>query len=142
MHHAPLGAPVGAALAAVIAIGATTAHAGPLTPTPGPPASTLRTLDQVEPRTEINSLPGALFDQHVINAPGSYYLTGNLTPNASVAINVTVPGVVIDLNGFEIDGNLVVVRMTAPNGTLTIRNGTIRNATGIAIDINDAMPPA
>lgn len=139
MHDAPLGAPLGAALAAAIALFAPSTHAGPLTPPPGPPTSTLRTLDQVEPRTEINSLPGALFDQHVINAPGSYYLTGNLTPNASVAINVTVPGVVIDLNGFEIDGGLVGIRMTASSGTLTIRNGTIRNATGIAIDINDTL---
>lgn len=42
---------------------------GSLTP-PGAPAPTMRTLDQVEPRTPISALP------YVISKSGSYYVTG------------------------------------------------------------------
>src|SRR5215207_11600534 len=44
---------------------------GTLTP-PGAPAQTMKTLDQVEPRKPISSLP------FTITQPGSYYVTSNL----------------------------------------------------------------
>jgi hypothetical protein len=50
-----------------------TLHAqGALTP-PGAPAPTMKTLAQIEPRMPISSLT------YIISAPGSYYLTTNLT---------------------------------------------------------------
>lgn len=45
---------------------------GSLTPPPGAPAPTMITLQQIEPRTPISSVP------FTITTPGSYYLTTNL----------------------------------------------------------------
>lgn len=69
---------------------------GPLLPS-GPPAPGMRSLDQIEPRKPITSLP--IF----INEPGSYYLTGNLVHSSlGVALGVNASGVTIDLRGFNI----------------------------------------
>src|SRR5262249_42785400 len=73
-----------------------------LTP-PGAPAPTMRTLDQLdaklEKRTPISSVP------YIINDPGSYYLTTNLTGVASqYGIAVLADNVTIDLNGFALNG--------------------------------------
>ena len=68
---------------------------GSLTP-PGAPAPTMKTLDQVEARTPISSLP------FPINNPGSYYLTKNLNVASGDAITINANQVTIDLNGFTI----------------------------------------
>ena len=68
---------------------------GSLTP-PGAPAPTMKTLDQVEPRTPISSAP------FTITTPGSYYLTTNLTISGGDAITIATSGVTLDLNGFTI----------------------------------------
>src|ERR1035437_719375 len=68
---------------------------GSLTP-PGAPAPTMKTLTQIEPRTPISSAP------FTITAPGSYYLTTNLTVTSGDAITIAANGVTLDLNGFTI----------------------------------------
>jgi hypothetical protein len=52
---------------------------GPLTP-PGPPAPTMKTLEQIEPRTEIKAghTPGDADSQFKITRAGSYYLSSNI----------------------------------------------------------------
>jgi hypothetical protein len=55
-----------------------------------------KTLNNVEPRTPISSLP------YTISAAGSYYLTGNLTADAN-GILVDANNVTIDLAGFRFD---------------------------------------
>jgi hypothetical protein len=92
---------------------------------PGPPAPTMKTLDQIEPRTPISALP------FTINRPGSYYLTTNLTGvSGQSGILVLARNVTIDLNGFELvgvpgasSGIFASVGIT----NLAVRNGTIRN---------------
>ena len=107
---------------------------GPLAP-PGAPAPTMKTLDQVEPRTPISAV-GV-----IISSAGSYYLTANpssqFVVNGESGITVAASGVTIDLNGFELvgfanSGSGITINNGVTN--VTIRNGTIRNWTFKGID--------
>ena len=81
---------------ACLALAACSALAqGALTP-PGAPAPTMKSLAQIEPRTPISSAP------FTISAPGSYYLTTNVTVSAGDAITIAANNVTLDLNGFTI----------------------------------------
>lgn len=93
---------------------------GPLTPTAGP-SETMRSLDQIEPRTPIDSLP------HTIDESGSYFIANNLSVSGT-AILVTADNVSLDLQGFTIegDGTGTGIQIESADG-VTVRNGTIRN---------------
>jgi parallel beta-helix repeat protein len=108
---------------------------GSLTP-PGPPAPTMKRLDELEPRTNLQATPAPAgvdtsnADYHfIINQPGSYYLSANLLVTKTHGLRVSAPGVTLDLNGFEISqvnpsGNGIEVVPTADR--VTIRNGTVK----------------
>lgn len=116
--------------AIALSLSATFALAGDLNPPPGPVAPTFKTLDEVEPSTPINTLPGSGLAVHEITQPGAYHLTGNITsPGAGMhAIRSLAEGVTIDLNGFAIIGDttetLPAIQLTTAN---RVHNGTIDN---------------
>src|SRR3989440_9193807 len=80
---------------------------GSLTP-PGAPAPTMKRLDEVEPRTNLQASPApAGVDttnrnyQLVINQPGSYYLSANHGVTKASGVQINAEGVTLDLNGFQ-----------------------------------------
>jgi hypothetical protein len=104
---------------------------GALTP-PGPPAPTMKTLTQVEPRTEVATLSGDSSNLYIINQPGSYYLSGNINGVASKkGISIQADNVTLDLSGFAViglGGSVTTNGINIPNTqiNITIRNGTVR----------------
>jgi parallel beta-helix repeat protein len=119
-----------ASLASVL-LSASAAFAGPLVPSAGPVASTMKPLDEVEPRIAINAVntPGDANSLFRITQPGSYYLTGNLQGVAGKAgIEVAANNVTIDLGGFEVRGVADSFDGVNTEGTrtgLAIRNGAV-----------------
>jgi parallel beta-helix repeat protein len=117
-------------------LGAGRAEASPLNP-PGPPAPTMKPLDEVEPRIPVgpDTTPGSGDDVFVIDQPGSYYLTSNIeVPSGGRGIVIQSAGVHLDLMGFAIrglPGSLAGIRTLIPSGPpgrgVVIANGTIEN---------------
>ncbi len=93
------------ASALIIGIGTITFGQGSLTP-PGAPAPTMKTLQQIEPRTPlVAGSPGVVVNASgtiVIDQSGSYYLTTNLTVTSGDGIKINASGVTVDLQGFTI----------------------------------------
>lgn len=100
---------------------------GALTP-PGAPAPLGRTLTQVEPRTDLSTLPSSATAVISISQPGSYYATGNIAGAAGKhTIEVLAAGVTIDLNGFSLsstDAASSAIQAVSFLST-TVRNGRI-----------------
>ncbi len=114
------------------------AQGGNLEPSAGP-GPTMKRLDEVEPRTAVQSLPGDANSLYVINESGSYYLTGNITGVAGKnGIEIVAKDVALDLMGFSIagvagSGDGIKITGAGPlpveevSYTYGIRNGTIYN---------------
>jgi len=133
---------VGVLAFAVLAAFTLIGYAGNLDP-PAPPGPTMKTLDEVEPMTPVQSLAGSGSAQHVINQPGSYYLTGNITVGTPGidGIQVDCNDVTIDLCGFALVGPGKHQSGSASGifansvSNLAVRNGTIRDFTGSGIEL-------
>jgi parallel beta-helix repeat protein len=117
---------------------------GDLNPPPGPPAPTMKTLDQVEARTPVDAghTPGDGTNLFIISAPGSYYLTGNIAgASGQHGIRIASDNVSLDLGGFTLTGGAgslsgIIVPATANN--VAIRRGTVRNWGQSGIDAAQA----
>ena len=137
------------AAAACVVLAASSALAGDLTPPPGPIMPTMKTLTQVEPRIDVNSLPGDATAMHVITEPGSYMLTADIVGETGKhGVLIDADSVTLDLNGYTIRGmagSLSGVKVDVAPGLLphveghwiAIRDGTILGAGGWGIDATD-----
>ena len=108
---------------------------GDLTPPGGAPVAGMKSLAQVEPRTDVLKL--AASPPYSILAAGSYYLTGNISVATGNAINIGAAGVTLDLNGFSITsantgGNGTAISLSAAARNATIRNGIIYGGTTLS----------
>lgn len=122
------------ALSAIILQFSTTAFAqGPLAPPAGPPVASMRTLDQIDPRTPVGvaNTPGTAAASHAITAPGSYFLTGNVAAvGKACAIDVVTTGAVtLDLRGFTLSGGTAATLRSSASARLSLLGGMI-DATG------------
>jgi hypothetical protein len=119
---------------------------GSLTP-PGGPGLTFKTLQQIEPRTDLEATPAPTgvdttnAGYHfIINQPGSYYLSANLGVTKTNGIQINAEGVTLDLNGFEISrasgtgGNGIEIPSTSHRAS--IRDGSI---TGFAFGVRSLV---
>lgn len=131
MRHQPF------VLAAALLALAALVTAGNLNPPAGVVMPTMKTLDQIEPRTPLNAqtAPGDATNQFRITQRGSYYLTGDITGVAGKnCIEIAATGVILDLNGYRLEGvtgSLAGIITIHDHGT--IRNGTVHN---FAVGIN------
>lgn len=111
--------------AAALAAGPVLAQ-GPLTP-PGAPGPTMKTLEQVEPRTAITNVP------YAITRSGSYYLAASLT-SATHGVTIATNGVTLDLMGHALSGDrsgggygvYVYDAGGLPLRDVVVRNGSLR----------------
>ena len=116
----------------------TSSAQGPLNPPAGPPASSMKTLEQIEPRKELNptNTPGNSGNVFLITAPGSYYLSGNVVALPGMnGLNVQSSDVRIDLNGFTVIGghNSTGISIEAGSSRVEIHNGGVRSfASGVS----------
>ncbi|MCP3998737.1 MAG: right-handed parallel beta-helix repeat-containing protein [bacterium] len=115
-------------------------YAGELDP-PGPPAPTMKTLVEVEPRGGLDN-DFVTITPVVIDQPGSYYLMADIAAfGGAHGIEIRANQVTLDLNGFTVRGNLEVgsnkgiVCEAGKNGAV-IRNGTVRDFWQVGVDLS------
>jgi hypothetical protein len=107
------------------------ARGGDTTPPAGPITSTMKTLDDVEPRTAVNATntPGDATNLFIISQPGSYYLTGNIAGVAGKSgVHIASDDVTLDLSGFTIrggSGSLNGIDMNTFGENIVVRNGNV-----------------
>lgn len=106
---------------------------GTFPPAGAPTEPVMKTLQQIEPRTDVLKLAASA--PYIITSPGSYYLTGNISVTTGHAIVIASDNVTLDLCGFSVlsapgntDGNAINVDFSRRQ--LTIRNGNIAGEPG------------
>lgn len=132
---APRAATFAISLVAIFNADESASAQGDLNPA-GPPAAMMKSLDQVEARVIVNAAntPGDVANTFIIRAPGSYYLTGNITGDISKnGIRIQADDVTLDLNGFALfsggGGASRGVDVPGAQKNFCVRNGTVRGWT-------------
>lgn len=98
---------------------------------PGGPAPTMKSLDQLEPRTPVDAVhtPGVSGFQYAITQSGSYYLTTNIVGvSGDTGIYIGTSNVTLDLNGFSVlgsSGTVYAIYLGTNNSDIIIRNGSV-----------------
>ncbi|TVQ59993.1 MAG: right-handed parallel beta-helix repeat-containing protein [Phycisphaerales bacterium] len=106
-------------------------RAGDLNPPAGPISPTMKTLDEIEPRTAINAqnTPGDTDCLYRISQPGSYYVTENLHGESGKSgICIDSENVKVDLMGFSIvgaPGSLYGVFVRSFRRSIRLHNGSV-----------------
>jgi hypothetical protein len=101
-----------------------------------------KTLGQIEPRVAVQTLAGSATAQFVIDRPGSYYLTGNITGTPGKhAIVIASDNVTLDLSGFALigaaqAGDGINSSSTSYYKNISVSNGTIRGWPGNGVNIS------
>jgi hypothetical protein len=108
---------------------------GTFPPAGAPTVPVMKTLQQIEPRTDVLKLAAA--PPYTISSPGSYYLTGNISVTTGHGIVISADNVTLDLGGFTIlsaPGNAGNNAIDVSGGRrhLTIKNGSIAGQPGQA----------
>ena len=113
--------------------------AGPVSPPAGSVQPTMKTLQEVEPRTALSATntPGDTASVYIITQPGSYYLTGDVRPTGGRnGVMVNADNVTIDLRGYAVDGSSdstgfrAGITNSGNRRNLRLFNGTIKNFRG------------
>lgn len=125
---------LGAALLCCLAASEGLAAGGSLDPPPGQPGETMKSLQEIEARVPIDSLP------ITISESGSYYLTRNfseLDAQAAIEIASGEHNVTLDFNGFTISSassssNSIGI-IVLNSGFTVIKNGFIQGQTTVSV---------
>jgi hypothetical protein len=101
---------------------------GTFPPAGAPTVPVMKTLQQIEPRTDVLKLAASA--PYTISSPGSYYLTGNISVTTGRGIVINADNVTLDLGGFAIlsaPGNSAgnAIEVSGGRRQLTIKNGSI-----------------
>ena len=118
---------------------------GSLTP-PGAPAPVFKTLQQVEPRADVQKLSGDGSNSFIINQSGAYYLTANVAgASGKNGISIQADNVTLDLNGSAVTGAAGALRGIVVSGArrnIAVRNGSVQNWPSDGVDLHDAVGSA
>jgi len=108
----------------------------PIAP-PGDPAARMKTLNEIEPRTAITSLP------FTVTQSGSYYLIRSLSATTTAnGITIAASDVKLDLNGFALNGSpqaMDGINVPTLIENVVIRNGVLRNWGRFGLAATNAM---
>jgi hypothetical protein len=115
-----------AALCSYFTLAHTVLAQGSLTP-PTAPGPTMVSLSQIYAKLDARIAITNSATPVILNQPGSYYLTTNLTTPPGVAITIATNDVTLDLNGYTVSSSSLGASATAILLNNNLRNITIRN---------------